>query len=338
MTFDSAVSALEGAIESDAQAEASAPSLFRQPEAPAASDPASAPQGAEGSTGATPPQDPYNRDQLGRFAPPAEPVPAAPAEDTFAQSFDPNALTPELQAAYKQMQADYTRKTQEIAEQRRQFEQLGDHESLQAAAELYQRIQDPRYWPQLTQELSQAMQQYGIQPPGQAAQAPVAQQAPQTQGVDLSALAQDPELAPLAQHIASLQDEVAQTRQLVQQQQEQAQQEQMHMALVGEMQRQHALIQSQHPEYRDGDLDAIYELAMAHDGNLLNAQQRYEEIKSGVLSSYLDGKQQVATTPVAPVSGGGTVSNVPRKPTSLEEATDIAMETLRQAGLDTVEF
>ena len=39
-----------------------------------------------------------------------------PTEDHF---FDPNNVPEELKPAYKQMQADYTRKTQSVAEQRR---------------------------------------------------------------------------------------------------------------------------------------------------------------------------------------------------------------------------
>ena len=42
--------------------------------------------------------------------------------ETFAKSFDPKKLSPELQEAYKSMQADYTRKTQEIANVRKAAE------------------------------------------------------------------------------------------------------------------------------------------------------------------------------------------------------------------------
>jgi chromosome segregation ATPase len=43
------------------------------------------------------------------------------------KGFDPTKLAPELQETYKSMQADYTRKTQELAEQRKTFEsQIAD--------------------------------------------------------------------------------------------------------------------------------------------------------------------------------------------------------------------
>lgn len=54
----------------------------------------------------------------------AEDKPQSETESTFTDKFDPNSLPPELATAYKQMQADYTRKTQEIAQMRKQFEEL----------------------------------------------------------------------------------------------------------------------------------------------------------------------------------------------------------------------
>jgi hypothetical protein len=49
--------------------------------------------------------------------------PAEPQEESFAQGFDPNSLPDELKVAYKQMQADYTRKTTEIAQARKEVQQ-----------------------------------------------------------------------------------------------------------------------------------------------------------------------------------------------------------------------
>lgn len=75
-------------------------------------EPTAAPTGqAEVSTG-TPDS------QNGQAATQAQ---SAPAEESFS-SIDPNTLPPELQAAYKSMQADYTKKTQSIAEFRKKAE------------------------------------------------------------------------------------------------------------------------------------------------------------------------------------------------------------------------
>ena len=88
------------------------------------------------------------------------PAPApAPDEDTF---FDPTDLPPELSAAYKGMQAAYTKKTQAIASDRSKIEQ-------------YDRfMSDPQYRAAL-------MQQYADQNPQQPAQ-PEGDWEPQTWG------------------------------------------------------------------------------------------------------------------------------------------------------------
>jgi hypothetical protein len=52
------------------------------------------------------------------------------SEESFAKSFDPKNLSPELQSAYKQMQADYTKKTQEIAGSKKQLEAYKRNEAL----------------------------------------------------------------------------------------------------------------------------------------------------------------------------------------------------------------
>lgn len=64
--------------------------------------------------------------------PSAQPVevPQEAPEPTFATRFDPTKLSPELQQAYKQMQGDYTVKTQELANARKFHESYGKYEQL----------------------------------------------------------------------------------------------------------------------------------------------------------------------------------------------------------------
>jgi hypothetical protein len=52
----------------------------------------------------------------------AAPIENSGAEEAFT-AIDPSTLAPELQSSYRQMQADYTRKTQLVAQMRREFEQ-----------------------------------------------------------------------------------------------------------------------------------------------------------------------------------------------------------------------
>lgn len=78
--------------------------------ATAVAEPATSGQPAPASTG-TP-------DQNGQAATQAQ---SAPAEESFS-SVDPNTLPPELQAVYKNLQADYTKKTMSIADVRKKAE------------------------------------------------------------------------------------------------------------------------------------------------------------------------------------------------------------------------
>lgn len=81
--------------------------------------------GEDINTGELTPETPA---QIEEGTPPTEGQPAAepsqPKEDSFT-SIDPNSLPPELQATYKSLQADYTRKTQEAAPYRKFAEQTG---------------------------------------------------------------------------------------------------------------------------------------------------------------------------------------------------------------------
>lgn len=89
--------------------------------APAAdpSGPVSAPPAATGTT-APPPAESTGQAQAGGDTPTGQAAAQAPpAEDSF---FDPSKLPDDLKPAYKQMQAAYTKKTQELAKHRQKVE------------------------------------------------------------------------------------------------------------------------------------------------------------------------------------------------------------------------
>lgn len=69
-------------------------------------------------------------DEGGEQTPAEQAEEKSDSEETFANNFDPKTLPPELQQAYKQMQSDYTKKTQEIAEVRRNAESYQRYQAL----------------------------------------------------------------------------------------------------------------------------------------------------------------------------------------------------------------
>lgn len=74
-------------------------------------------------------------------------TPTSPADESFTE-LDPNTLSSENQAAYKNMLTDYKRKTQSLADQRRAFD--AEQSELKQKATLYEQIaQDDafvKYW------------------------------------------------------------------------------------------------------------------------------------------------------------------------------------------------
>lgn len=310
------------------------------PEQPTAPTP-QVPQQQEQS--ATPPHwSQQQRDDFGRWQqiPPPEAQPQTqqqPVEqDTGFTNVDPNTLPPEVQPIYKSLQADYTRKMQAIAEQRRQIEQYGDPDTLQQATELYSALQDPNNWPAIHQELTSNLQAMGYSP-GEAQQEASRQMGEATtvaaQQQPSEDWAQDPELAPVKSYIEQLEHKLNNIESQWQQRQESEQQEKLQMALIGELQRQENVVRQANPHYTDQDVDAVYELSSYYGGNLLQAQQRYEGLFQDRLSRYMSSKGQAVEMGGVPLGGVVQPTETVQKATpsnDFEGAHQNVLERLRQ--------
>lgn len=268
-------------------------------------------------------------------APAAAATSAEVAQNTDFTSIDPSTLDPQLQAIYKSLQADYTRKTQEIANQRREFEQLGPLDSVVEAVNVYNQLQNPDSWPALHAELTQGLQALGMsqQEASATASAAVAEQqaqqvAPSVQD-PFAAYGDDADIAPVKSAYEQMAQQLNELKSQYEADRQAQQQEQLTMSLIGEMQRQENIIRQARTDYTDEDVKAIYELASFHDGNLLNAQQRYEVIFNDRLSRYMAGKQGVAENMT--VLPGATQQSMQQhvRPKTLDEGHALAMEALR---------
>jgi len=318
MSFEEAVSALEGAIETDQGGGESAP-------APAPVVPEQAAPDLDSQGESTTPEA-------------AAPAPEAPAtEDTFDDGqFNPDLLPDELKPAWKQLQGAYTKKTQAHAERQKELEGLGDLEQIKEAVETYQWLQNPDNWADLHSTLSTQMEALGMTPAqasveaarqvNEAATAPAA-------GVDLSQLESDPEMAPVATYLKSLEGRLDTFESSQKEAQLAAQREQAQMAMLGELQRQEAAIREANPKYKQKDIDAVYELSSFFEGNLLDAQTRYEEIRQDTLSEYLSNKEAVAATPGVQTPAGDSSAPshpAPERPRTLEEGHQAGLAALDQ--------
>lgn len=228
-------------------------------------------------------------------------------EDSFT-GLDPTNLPEDLQPLYKNMQADYTRKTQEIAEQRKQFEQLTEYGidpnyALEAVGFLQRLDADPAFAAEVARQL--APQQ----------ESPMTAQQPSEGVVPNNDEGYD-------NIPAALQAELEQMRQF----RSEIMEAQQHQEMMAELESEEVQIRNQYPHYDDSDIEHIYSLAHATDGDLLAAQQLYTQMEQGVLNKYLQSKQ----VPLGATSPGGSPASVPpREHASIDDAHKAAMELVR---------
>lgn len=256
-------------------------------------------------------------------APEATPVEASAVENTSAETapveqgttaqpdshtdIDLSALSPEYQAAFEKlraegmMRADYTQKTQALAEERRQLEALGDFAALQEARQLAATLQsDPQaFYKRLGDHL----------------------------GVQATAT-DDYEEEPTGFQIPpELQRELDETRQWRSQMQEQQRLAEAAEAFNNNLNQ----IREGHPEYKERDLDRVSAFGFATGGNLVAANDLYQEMRREIISEFIASKEAVPTSVTVP-AGGATHAEVPRQVSSWDEAKKIARETI--ANLD----
>jgi hypothetical protein len=271
----------------------------------------------------------------------------APAADTplFDGSVNPDQLIaehPELAPFVKQLQGEWTRKTQALAEQRKQFDGL-DPQVARQATELYQALQDPKYLQEFHAELSTHLQAQGLtsaQANTEAAkriETEVAGAQGEAPALDLTALRSDPELAPIAAALEAQQSRLDSFEQQAQAREEAEAMANWQMAVAGELQRQEMSILQANPHYTEADMDGIHELAAYFDGNLLQAQTRYEQIGQQLVDRWLAQKQ--AHTEVTPGSVSGTgISEVPESlGEDLDAGLKAALGALAEQGIDTLD-
>lgn len=232
-------------------------------------------------------------------APGAAPVesPSPSASEPTSKSIDISGLPEEaqifLRAREREMQADYTQKTQAAAAQRAEAEQ---------AMQFIQALNsDPQFALQAYQTLEAQLAQQGYL---QAQEAEQYDEFGQEIGPD-----------PYEEKIADLE-----------QWRNQMEDEWQTASLSAHLDRQISVIQSQHPEWTEQDMQSVIDLGFATNGDLMAASSQYQAVQDQVLSRYLSSKSSV-NTPAALPSGGAT--QVPLAPKTEEQTRAAAMEIIR---------
>ena len=221
--------------------------------------------------------------------------------------FDPTILPEDMQQVYKSMQADYTRKTQEVAELRRSYESFSEagvdpDVALQAIGFLQQLDNDPQFALEVAESIRQ-----NVGTPDVAQRAEVA-----TPDVNDSYDGLPPTLAKELEEMRAFRQEMMEM--------------QAHQETMAELEAMENTIRTTNPDYTDDDVEAIYSLAYATDGDLIAAQQQYHQIQQRMLSSYLKAK----TVPYGATPAPAAPSSTPgRSFTSLDDAHKAALEAIR---------
>lgn len=251
----------------------------------------------------------------------------AQTADAATEAFtrlDPNAIPEELKPWYHSMQADYTRKTQQVAELRKQYEGF-DVDQAQAAMKFYDSLQDPQFAKSFYTQLGDTLTNLGY-----LEQQQLAQQAQQQELANAATQAQaynDPEEF-FAQKAAELEAKYASIEQRLEEQRHAAEQAQLYAALAGEVQRQESILRDANPHYTDSDLEAIYTMA-GSDNNLLQAAERYEAAIADRVNRLISAKTSVGAAVGSPAPTG-TAVEPPTFGDDLNAAHKAAQERLAQ--------
>jgi len=299
------------------------------------------------------------RDDAGRFAnKPAEEESTAPAVEDAAEEtpaatpeegteeevsfthIPDEALTPELLALKRGLQADYTRKMQTVAPLRKVAEEFefDSEDNLREALTAYRTLSDPTNWPKLHAELSTYLQSQGLTP----AVADAA--AARTLGESTSALSDDDAFVDMEDdgsssydpRILSELEQVkranAEMRQLIEQDRIERRREAEVLQRARLLTDQENAIAKTHPDWDEEDWSVVYDLL--GDGNDLNvAAARYDAILGRQASRYVTSKESALRVP-PPVPGEGVISQPTEEaPQTIEEAHERAMAYVRQRDL-----
>lgn len=248
------------------------------------------------------------------------------AVDSFT-NIDPATLSPELQAIYRNMQSHFTKATQEVAPFRELASEYGvSAEEMRQAVDFVGRIQsDPAYTQQVYSTLGEYLQSIGLRSP-QAAPAAAADNEPDPYddggfdpAVDSPADTQGREVGTaLEQRLAMLENELA------------TQQQTMYMRdLATTIKQQEFAVRESRPDWKDGDIQRVYELAPSYDGDLTKAADAYDAWRTDILQGYLEGKAAAPSNGTPAAASTGT--EAPTPPATIRDASMRAEEALTQA-------
>jgi len=203
---------------------------------------------------------------------------------------DMENLPPEVQAYIRtrerQMQADYTRKTQEAAELRKQAE---------AAIQFTSALEsDPEFAWEVYNTLGAALEAagYSKQEAQQIASQTMEEAVSEPSGEDVGLYFEDEEVKTLKKELEELKSWKSSFEEQLMEKEAEAYYD-----------KAEAVIRQQHPEFTDEDIRDIFSLALAYDGDPFAAKEAFMAQRDRILASYLQQKKTAPNTTL-PVGTG----------------------------------
>jgi hypothetical protein len=209
-------------------------------------------------------------------------------EESFT-NIDLNSLPPEVQAIAKSLQADYTRKTQEIAPLRK----LGvDADVAAQAVEFVSRLEDPDFQRQIYDRLAP---QFGSTDKGDEFDFDLD---PADQGDP-----RDQQIQALTQRLEAFEQSIIEKE------------------VHADLDRQDAIVRSSNPDFNDEDMRSVALHALNYQGDLVKGAEAYKAEMQRVLSRHIATKESVPATGLLPSSGHADVpADVPRTEKDIHNA------------------
>lgn len=260
------------------------------------------------------------------------------AEAPFTHIPD-EALTPELLAVKKAMQADYTRKLQPVAAFRKLAEEFGveSPDQLRERLQIQQQLSDPANWPALHEELTGYLRSQGLSPQAAEGAAAVALGQATQEGVVEDDFVDDDYVGDLppavAQRLDQMERQQADLIRVLQQREQQSQQEAELARLAQDLTLQENQIRAKYRdawgENADQYIETVYDLS-GDGGDLSVGLTRLEAVLGFDAARHLAGKEGALRSP-GPVVGEGVIAREGDDvPHTLEEGHEQALEYVRR--------
>lgn len=239
-----------------------------------------------------------------------------------------DVLPPELQAAVKaqqkSLQGEATRKFQEAAAIRKQYEGI-DLDLAKNAVTYMERLSDPEFLVQAHEAMTAELERQGLTKAQATEAATTAIEEQLVDDDDYDSGSVDPRIA---SEVQELKNRLAQSEARESQREQEAEHQARLAYLANETLKQETTVRRDNPEWDDDDIMHLFPIAAANGGSMLKAAEIYRAQEAHFAKRLLAQKSSSSNSIATPPLGGMVQAEAPKK-LSFEEAHAAALIALR---------